>query len=824
MSKITAYEILMNQRKKIVEKFIKNMEEGYFFTPGLWNREIFRPQNPISKVTYQGANRLILSFEAIEKQYKDPRWLTYNQAKENGLEIKKEELKNSVICEKWIWTKEVEVEDEENPGEKTKEIIELKKPQVFYFRVYNGSQIQNMPEMETININESSKNKYVDELIENFISSSKCPIKEVAQEDSFYSPIHDEIVLPLREGFSNDEAFLSVLWHEMAHSTGHRTRLNREKSSLFGSEKYAREELIAELSSVFLSAEYNVGKEFEQNHTNYFKSWIGALKENPNELFLASNEASKATDYLIENYDQLINTKNLIKDTERNIEIEEKEDLLQNDNTKEIIDTERPIKEVTEILNELKYSEELTKKYEPFINGIEKDIFFNQSRKILNNLADIESIDSKIKVMIISSESPNFNESDILSFEKANEIMEKEEIKASGELGYNKVNFVLFYPGNDEKMYSIQDRIDIGDNHQKGLKDFIEKNYKINIDEILKESEKAIYLQENPFSEELVKQLKNGTMFPDAIKINENYNDFLKESKKDYEELLEKAIGEKENIDKQYNRYIKNSYLCKLAYYKAESSIPSWTVTGRGNYNFSKLAKRNESQRKAYENLKKVEKNWNNFKNKILDKVKSEEKKAESKKIIEKLAIGEKNPVKIKKDKIGNIDCYRSENYIIVKHYSAYTVLSKTWEKILEKQENIWQLTIPSTLDNRRFSTLRDAKHFTSYLENFSESAESEDKVEKIKNDLYTATKERYKNMLKEKDIYNPTNPEYKKANERYITVRKECVDTNIETEEINEIIEKAKKDLKKEIGEEILASNDKSEKAVEEELTLEIQ
>jgi len=80
------------------------------------------------------------------------------------------------------------------------------------------------------------------------------------------------------------------------------------------------------------------------------------------------------------------------------------------------------------------------------------------------------------------------------------------------------------------------------------------------------------------------------------------------------------------------------------------------------------------------------------------------------------------------------------------------------------------------------------------------------------------------KNMLKEKDIYNPTNPEYKKANERYITVRKECVDTNIETEEINEIIEKAKKDLKKEIGEEILASNDKSEKAVEEELTLEIQ
>ena len=60
------------------------MEEGYFFLPDKWNREALRPQNPISKVKYVGVNRFILGLEAISKGYTDPRWLTYNQAKENG--------------------------------------------------------------------------------------------------------------------------------------------------------------------------------------------------------------------------------------------------------------------------------------------------------------------------------------------------------------------------------------------------------------------------------------------------------------------------------------------------------------------------------------------------------------------------------------------------------------------------------------------------------------------------------------------------------------------------------------------------------------------
>ena len=814
MPKTTAYEILMNQRKEIVEKFIKNMEDGFLFTPGLWNREIFRPQNPVSNVQYQGANRLILSFMAIQKGYKDPRWLTYKQAQESNLKIKPEELKNSVICEKWIWSKEIEVDDEEHEGEKIKKIVTLDRPQVYYFRVYNGSQIENMPELEKTNINEEKKDEYVDGLIDNFITSSKCPVNEIAQEKSFYQPSEDKIVLPLRSGFTSDEAFLTVLWHEMAHSTGHKDRLNRELTGLFGSEKYAREELTAELTAVFLEAEYGVGETFEQNHTNYFKSWIKALKENPNELFFASNDASKVADYLIENYDKVVELKQEISRIDEQLEQVQNENEELKAELKEIED-EKLLPEVKELLEELKYPEELINKYQDFIYNIKDNLYLEDYKTAIRNLADIDSIDSNIKVFINWSENPNFKKADILSFEKMNSISEQEEIRISKDLGYDKVSFILFYPGKDGKMQTIHDRIDIGDGSQKNLKDFIKQCYKINLDEYLKEteSEKEIHFRENPFSEELVKTLKSGTMFPEAITINEDYNSFLQESKKEYEELIKLAPEEKERIDKQYNLYVKNTYLNKLAYYKAQASIPNWTVTGRGNYNFSKLEKRNEREHKIYEKLKEVQNKWNNFKHSIKTQILKAEKREEAKSIAEKLALGEQNPVKFTKSRIGNIDCYRSENYIIVKHYSAFTVLSKKWEEVLSKQENIWQLNIPSSLDNRRFATLRDAKHLASYFENFSETAESNNSPETLKDKLYNKTQAMYKALINEEDINNPKTEEYKKANK---------AENNISTETTDEIIGQAKKDLKEEIGEEIASSN--REPIIEEELTLEIQ
>ena len=90
----------------------------------------------------------------------------------------------------------------------------------------------------------------------------------------------------------------------MGHSTGHESRLNRDMSGVFGSESYAKEELVAELCSIFTQARLNIKLEGEHfnDHTAYLKSWIGALKNDPSELFRAATKAEEASKRLYNNY------------------------------------------------------------------------------------------------------------------------------------------------------------------------------------------------------------------------------------------------------------------------------------------------------------------------------------------------------------------------------------------------------------------------------------------------------------------------------------------------------------------------------------------
>lgn len=295
-NKKTAFEIVMENRKEVVSELIKSMEEGYVATRKLWDKMGVRPQNPVSEVYYKGGNRFRLSMEAVKKEYKDPRWLTYNQAAENGWQVKKGE--KGVLCEKWIFSKTVKEKDEK--GIEMEKEVELDKPIVNYFKVFNAEQIAGIPELEKLPLEKGQ----VLEIAEDMIATSMCPIKEVGQEQAYYSPSKDEIVLPLRESFKDHESFLSTALHEMIHSTGHESRLNRDNGNMFGSPEYAKEELVAELGSVFLQGDLGIKLEGEhfQDHSNYLKSWIGALKEDYHELFRACIEAEKGSQFLYSNY------------------------------------------------------------------------------------------------------------------------------------------------------------------------------------------------------------------------------------------------------------------------------------------------------------------------------------------------------------------------------------------------------------------------------------------------------------------------------------------------------------------------------------------
>ena len=291
------FDVVMEDRKKLVDRIIENMEKGELSWNKNWNAGALQPQNPVSNVKYQGVNKLKLMMTAIEKDYKDPRWVTFKQAFDNGWKIKKGE--KAVLCEKWIFTKkEIEIDEQGNKIEKE---VKLDKPIPNFFYVFNGEQIEKIPELKLQNELEKSE---ITEIAQDFINSSECKIKEIAQDRAFYNPSTDEIILPLRESFKSEQDFLATTLHEMVHSTGYKDRLDRDLSGTFGSEKYAKEELTAELGAMFLQSKLGIkieGEHFD-NHSAYLKSWIETLKKDPNELFRAANNADKATEMLYGRY------------------------------------------------------------------------------------------------------------------------------------------------------------------------------------------------------------------------------------------------------------------------------------------------------------------------------------------------------------------------------------------------------------------------------------------------------------------------------------------------------------------------------------------
>ena len=109
-----------------------------------------------------------------------------------------------------------------------------------------------------------------------------CPIHPKHQDQAYYSISKDEIVVPEKSQFINGESFYGTLLHEMTHSTGAADRLNRIKNgATFGSDDYAREELVAELGSALVSSRYGISKCIKEDSAAYLKSWLGALKESP---------------------------------------------------------------------------------------------------------------------------------------------------------------------------------------------------------------------------------------------------------------------------------------------------------------------------------------------------------------------------------------------------------------------------------------------------------------------------------------------------------------------------------------------------------------
>ena len=165
------------------------------------------------------------------------------------------------------------------------------------YTVFNGKQIDQIPAYEPTKHSEFEAIQAGEQIM----AHSGAKIAHDQPDSAFYNRAKDSIHLPSKNAFKEPAGYYGTALHELAHWTGHPSRLNRatlNESYRFGDTNYAKEELRAELASVFLAAERGIPHTPEQ-HAAYVESWVKALKQDKNEIFRAAHEASAAADFLL---------------------------------------------------------------------------------------------------------------------------------------------------------------------------------------------------------------------------------------------------------------------------------------------------------------------------------------------------------------------------------------------------------------------------------------------------------------------------------------------------------------------------------------------
>lgn len=297
-------KIFAEIQKTIVER-MENAKASNWVQPWLPSLDV--AVNPYSNTVYSGFNQFYLSLSMEVNRFKISKWLTFNQAKNLNATIVKGEKATPIMFYQSFYKNEqgehLTVEDVKNlikeTGKSLEELKLVKKAFIKFFFVFNVAQIEGLPK-EYYNGKVNNNLDFTGcEAAENILVNSKAKFHFIVGNDAFYDVKNDEIVLPERNQFVSVEHFYDTAFHELSHWSGAKHRLNRKVKNPFGSEKYAFEELIAELSSAFICGSINLKKEYS-NNAAYLNSWLQAFKNDIQVFFKAAASAQKSADYLLQ--------------------------------------------------------------------------------------------------------------------------------------------------------------------------------------------------------------------------------------------------------------------------------------------------------------------------------------------------------------------------------------------------------------------------------------------------------------------------------------------------------------------------------------------
>lgn len=297
-------QIIGDSRQELVNYLIERIETEKKLPWDDGMAKKFQNHNPASGTVYSGVNSLRLFIESEKKKYEDNRWVTFKQGcLDLGLKLKKGS--KGTVVEYWNHIKPDTPEFEKY----TKNWAEEDKALAYsnggiristYSTVFNAEQFEKFPAIQKKEQMDYSSNQ-TEQVLESIISNSEAPITYNARGKNAYSKLKDEIYLTDRELFKTKEAFYDTALHEIAHSTGHESRLNRALDA-YGKNKisYAEEELVAEFSAAFIKGKYGLKttQESIDNHAGYLQGWANELKKDPNILFRAVGKAQQAANYI----------------------------------------------------------------------------------------------------------------------------------------------------------------------------------------------------------------------------------------------------------------------------------------------------------------------------------------------------------------------------------------------------------------------------------------------------------------------------------------------------------------------------------------------
>lgn len=297
MANVIKNEKVTNFRKDLAESFIKGLErDGLSWKQGWADHGLMR--NATTEKPYRGINQFKLQLVSYFNDYNDPRWMTFKQI-QNGDGLKLLKGSKGTQIEYWFPYDDVnrksvtykEMKDLIDDGQRTESDFRIFPK---YFTVFNGSCIEGLPELTKNNLDIEPS-----EIIETLSVSMGVPIVNDGGDNALYRRSSDSIHLPDVTSFYSSQEYNATALHELAHSTGHETRLNREFGA-FGTRAYAREELVAEITSAFMMPNTGIMAEDmnKENHQAYINSWIEFIKDEPEALIKAIKEAEKATNYM----------------------------------------------------------------------------------------------------------------------------------------------------------------------------------------------------------------------------------------------------------------------------------------------------------------------------------------------------------------------------------------------------------------------------------------------------------------------------------------------------------------------------------------------